>query len=87
MHPAKSLGVIENDLTDLVPLFIREGYFIFRQNVDNVTKSKELDNRFTLIGGFKMVASNSTTITYSAYGGLLAVGDYTNEDDVEKCIS
>lgn len=44
MHPAKSLGVIQNDLTDLVPLFIRAGYLVFRQNVDNVTKSKELDN-------------------------------------------
>lgn len=34
-----------------------------------------------------MVGSNSTTITYNALGGLLAVGDYTNEEDVEKCIT
>lgn len=82
MHPAKSLGILENDLTDLVPLFIRAGYLIFRQNVENVTKAKELDTRFTLIGGFKILTSNSTTITYSAIGGLLAVHDYTNEEDV-----
>ncbi len=86
MHPAKSLGIIENDLTDLVPLFIRNGHLVFKQNVENVTKSKELDNRFILVGGFKLIMTNSTTLTYKAEGGLLSALDYGFEDDIEKCI-
>jgi alpha-glucosidase len=40
MHPAKSLGIIENNLTDLVPLFLRNGHIIFQQKVENITKSR-----------------------------------------------
>ena len=86
-HPAKSLGIVENGLTDLVPLFIRSGHIVFQQNVQNVTKSRELDNRFILVGGFKLATSNSTTITYTAQGGLLSAADYNNEEDIQKCLS
>lgn len=33
---------IHNELTDLVPLFIRNGSLIFRQKTDNVTKTDHL---------------------------------------------
>ena len=85
-HPAKSIGLIENSLTDLVPLFLRMGHLVFRQNVENITKTRQLDSRFALVGGFKLVTSNSTTLTYSAQGGLLSVADYNNEADIEKCL-
>jgi len=65
-HPAKSLGLIENDLTDLVPLFIHSGYLVFQQNVENVTKSRELDDRFILVAALRPVSTNSSTITYQA---------------------
>lgn len=79
--------MIENGLTDLVPLFLRSGDIVFQQNVDNVTKSRELDSRFILVGGFKFGTSNSTTITYTAEGGLLSASDYNNEADIQKCLS
>jgi len=41
-----------------------------------------LDNRFTLVGGFKLKTTNSTTITYTAEGGLLAAGDYNDETQI-----
>jgi hypothetical protein len=69
-----------------VPLFLRSGHIVFQQNVENVTKSRELDSRFILVGGFKFGASNSTTITYTAEGGLLSASDYNNEEDIQKCL-
>lgn len=81
-HPAKSLGLIENSLTDLVPLFLRSGRLIFSQNVDNVTKSRELGNNFTLTAGLQLSKSDSMSVTYIAEGGLLSLGDYNNEAEV-----
>lgn len=53
-YKAGSTVLIENNLTDLVPLYIRNGFFIFRQNVDNVTKTDQLNSVFELVGGFKL---------------------------------
>lgn len=40
----KSVTVIENEMDDLVPLYLREGHMTFTQNVDNITKSSQLGN-------------------------------------------
>lgn len=52
-HNASSSGIVKNNLTDLVPLYIRNGFFIARQNVQNVTKTEHLDSVFELVGGFE----------------------------------
>jgi alpha-glucosidase (family GH31 glycosyl hydrolase) len=54
LYKAGSTILIENNLTDLVPLYIRNGFFILRQNVDNVTKTDHLNSIFELVGGFKL---------------------------------
>jgi len=54
VYKAGSTVLIENNLTDLVPLYIRNGFFIFRQNVENVTKTDHLNSIFELVGGFKL---------------------------------
>jgi hypothetical protein len=85
-HQPKSLGIVENGLTDLVPLFLRNGHTIFRQAVENVTKSRELTNYFELVGGFKQLSSNTTHFVYTSQGGLLSLGDYNEAEDVQKCL-
>lgn len=52
-HTSGSLALIENQLTDLVPLFLRNGYMTFRQNTDNITKTSQLDNRFQILAACK----------------------------------
>ena len=84
---ANNVGIIVNFLTDQVPLYIRNGYFIVRQNVENVTKTDHLNSVFELVGGFKLESSNSTHKTYKSKGGILSLGDYNKDEDVEKCIN
>ncbi len=76
-----------NQLTDYVPLFLRDGYIIFRQNTAKVTKTDHLLSSFELVGGLKYSSSNSTHDTFVALGGLLSLGDYNNDQDLEKCLS
>lgn len=42
---------------------------------------------FELVGGFKLESSNSTHKTYKSKGGILSLGDYNKDEDVEKCIN
>lgn len=86
-HQPKSLGIVENGLTDLVPLYLRNGHTIFRQSVENVTKSRELSNYFELVGGFRQLSSNSTHFVYTSQGGLLSLGDYNDAEDVHSCLT
>jgi hypothetical protein len=81
------LGLVENNLTDLVPLFIRDGRLFFQQNVTNVTKTSQLGDLFTLIGGFKKVSTQKDQIVYQATGGILSLFDYEDESDIKKCLT
>lgn len=70
-----------------MPLFLRSGYLIFRQDTTNITKSRQLNNLFSLVGAFKLVSSTSLNITYAAEGGLLSILDYNYEAEIEKCLA
>jgi alpha-glucosidase (family GH31 glycosyl hydrolase) len=82
-----SLSKIEVELTDAVPLFVRKGYLVFLQDSTNVTKTDQLGSTFQLWAGCNLVSSNATTWEYRAIGGLLALGDYDNSNDVDRCLA
>lgn len=46
-----SVATITNQLTDEVPLFVRRGWLVMRQDSENVTKTNQLDNAFELVAG------------------------------------
>ena len=71
----------------MVPLFLRSGYLIFRQNTENITKTDHLNNRFELVSACKLVANSSEYAEWRAEGGVLALGDYNLNSDVTRCIS
>lgn len=75
------------ELTDLVPLFLRNGALFFVQDVDNVTRTSHLNNEFRAAVACKLTVDNSTTMACSAHGGLLSLGDYESNSDIEKCIA
>ena len=45
-HKKGSLTQIINELTDPVPLFLRNGWLTFMQNTDKVTMTSHLTNEF-----------------------------------------
>ena len=55
-----SVATIQNQPSDKVPLFLREGHIIFSQNVDDVTKSSQLNSEFILVGAFTIDERRST---------------------------
>ena len=80
---------IENvQMTDPVPLFIREGEMVLTQNTDSVSSSKDLDNVFHMVMGcyFENTLSNSTHKIYVAGGNQLSIRDYNDETKLEFCI-
>ena len=74
-------------LTGQVPLFIREGVFVFTQNTENVVNTKQLDNKFLLSTDmrFDTRRSNSTTKVYESVGEILSIRDYNDDSLVELC--
>ena len=70
-----------------MPLFIRDGRLFFQQNVTNVTKTSQLGDLFTLVGGFKKISTKQDEIIYQATGGILSLFDYGDEDNIKKCLA
>ena len=80
---------IENvQITDRIPLFIREGEMVLTQNTDRVSSSKDLDNVFHMVMGchFENTLSNATHKIYVAGGSHLSIRDYNDETKLEFCI-
>lgn len=75
-------------LTDKVPLFLREGTMILTQNTENVKSTKDLGNKFTLVAGFHYDAqrSNSTHKLYSANGQHISLSDYNIDTKIDQCL-
>lgn len=75
-------------MTDPVPLFIHEGGAIFTQNSENVRSTKDLDNTFQLVAGFRFEKqrSNDTYQFYSAVSNMLSIRDYSDETKLEFCL-
>lgn len=76
------LVAVENQLTDPIPLFIREGYGVAYQRTENVTKSSQLNSDFILKAGliYNSGGSTPTVKRYQAGIGLMSITDYNNED-------
>jgi len=76
-------------LTDPVPLFLREGTLILTQNTDNVQSTKDLGNVFTLVVGFHLDAnrSNITHKVYESTGAHISLDDYSNDKKIDSCIA
>lgn len=80
---------IENvQLTDKIPLFLREGTMILTQNTENVRSTKDLGNKFTLVAGFHYDAqrSNTTHKLYSANGQHISLSDYNIDSKIDQCL-
>lgn len=75
-------------LTDLVPIFVREGFVMISQDTTNVVNTKQLNNRYTILSGMRYDTrrSNATTKIYEAVGGALSVKDLNDEPLVDRCL-
>ena len=68
---------IKNNLNETVPVFLRSGNSIYRQNVDKVNRTNDLDNVFYLSAAFKGLSSK---------GQIMGCEDYSNFTKLEKCL-
>lgn len=75
---------IRAPLTDYIPLFIRGGTIVHRQNVKGVKRTGDLDNKFELIVAFNKTASDEEA--YEAKGFIIGLTNLTDESVHEKCI-
>jgi alpha-glucosidase (family GH31 glycosyl hydrolase) len=85
---ASGTHLIENvGLTDMVPLFLKEGVVMYKQDTTNVVNTKQLTNHFDLLAGVKFDTrrSNSTHKVYEATGSMLSIKDYNNDALVDEC--
>ena len=85
-HKAGSIGTITNQLTDVAPIFVRNGWMLPIQDTEHVTKTSQLTNKFHLVGGCKVVVDNATTVECVTKTGILSLGDYESNGDVDRCI-
>ena len=76
-------------LTDKVPMFLREGFAIVRQDTTSVVNTKQLDNSFFILSGMKYDTrrSNATTKIYESAGAMLSIRDYNDNSLVDLCLS
>ena len=68
---------IMNNLNETAPVFLRSGKSIYRQNVEKVNRTNDLDNVFYLSAAFKGLSSK---------GQIMACEDYSNFSTLEKCL-
>lgn len=80
--------LLENvGLTDLVPIFVKEGFVMISQNTENVVNTKQLGNAFSILAGMRFDSrrSNETTKVYEAVGSVLSIKNYNDEPLVDLC--
>lgn len=74
--------LLENiGLTDLVPIFVREGFVMISQDTTNVVNTKQLGNSFVFLSGMRYDTrrSNATTKVYESVGTMLSIKDYNDD--------
>ena len=88
MFAPDSTHIIENKLTDPVPLFIREGTIVFSQNSDKVRSTKDLDSSYLLSINmhYDTRRSNSTHQVYEAVGAIISIKDLSDNSLVDLCV-
>ena len=67
---------MENKLTDVAPIYVRNGYMLPMQNTDKVTKTSQLNNKFDLVGGCEIKSETASAIVCQAKSGIMSLGDY-----------
>lgn len=85
-YRAESYANVTNKITDQVPLFIREGYFLLRQDTTDVTKTSQLNNVFHIRGALHATDSSLIPTRYYARGSILSIGDYNDETKLSLCL-
>ena len=73
---------IENNLNETAPIFLRSGRLIYRQDVENVRSSEDLNNVIYL----SVALEKTSRISYSAKGMVMACNDYNDQKKVEECL-
>ena len=84
---APGTHILSNELTDLVPMFIREGFVMVSQNTENVVNTKQLGNSFIISSGLRYDTrrSNATTKVYESVGSVLSIKNYNDDALVDLC--
>jgi hypothetical protein len=88
LYKGGDLVAVQNQMTDPVPMFLREGTGVLWQDVTNIRKTSQLGNEFILRAAFVFNSRNSTTDLkkYDSVLGLLSIKDYNNESNIQACI-
>ena len=74
---------IKNNLNETAPIFLRSGrWLIYRQDVENVRSSEDLNNVIYL----SVALEKTSRISYSAKGMVMACNDYNDQKKVEECL-
>lgn len=89
MHPPGTGNIANVQLTDRLPLFLREGSMILAQDTGKVTSTKDLDNVFYMVAGFHFDQrrSDENHKVYEAQGSHISIFDYNDNTRVSLCLS
>jgi len=82
-HQGGKKHYITNTLKEAAPIFLRSGRSIYRQNVDSVTRTYDLDNVFYFSVALRKERRNRAL----AQGEIMACEDYHNYEKLEKCLN
>jgi len=82
-HQGGKKYYITNTLNETTPIFLRSGSSIYRQNVETVTRTYDLDNVFYFSVAFKRYKRNRRF----AQGEIMACEDYHNYQKLGKCLN
>lgn len=74
-------------LTDLVPIFVKEGFVMISQDSSEVLNTKQLGNTFTFLSGMRYDTrrSNATTKVFESVGTMLSINNYHDDALVDLC--
>lgn len=79
---------VTSHLSAKVPLYLRGGHIVYKQSVEQVTRTEELGNIFELAVGLEEIHGDSVTRNprFIANSTFIAIGQNENEELVEKCL-
>lgn len=79
------LTQVDAPLGEYIPLYIRGGYIVHKQNIENVEWSGDLDNKYDLIIAFNETAYNEQ-VKYEASGIIMALKSFDDQSIHNRCI-
>eukprot|EP01016_Furgasonia_blochmanni_P052818 TRINITY_DN8462_c0_g1_i5.p1 TRINITY_DN8462_c0_g1~~TRINITY_DN8462_c0_g1_i5.p1 ORF type:complete len:491 (+),score=31.94 TRINITY_DN8462_c0_g1_i5:565-2037(+) len=81
-YKGSTTETVTANLPGPIPLFIREGLILLSQNVDEVRKTTDLGNVFTLVAAVRKSEGES-----AGFGQIAAMTNFSEEGRVLKCLS